>query len=668
MRKTNVMKTLSCSLSVLFLVIGLQLSAQYTTPGNNLSLSLDDLVSHSAGTVTHDGDTYFIHNTLTIAATDTLKITTPETVRTAANIRIEVAGTVLSDPASGKVLFSAMDTTSAAQNFRGFRFEDSNGNVFRNTDVTHGGGLQLISSEALFEYCTFRKNGSSNVSAAITYSSCDPIIRYCYFIENERSAIGSGANVLGSPQIMHSTFLHNTTDNSNRPQINLGPGGADTLYIVGNYIEGINDNAGGIGISNLVGAGSTKAAIRNNYIVNNRYGYAQIGSNISSVITDNVLKDNNIQNQPMLGGSGLNFQAAGSGNTAKIRRNLISGNLWGITVIDQAQPDMGSGFDTGKNVFFDNGNSGQVYALYNNTALTLNAMGNYWGTNDVAQAEEYIFHQPDDPSLGLVLYEPIMQLHPVIEGFAFLAEDNPALDEDVYGTINHADNSIELILPAGTVLDQLFPKIVTPLGVTVSPESGMPQDFNDPVDYSASVPHGEQQDWTVYVSLAGETFDLSFLISDVESGQPLEGVMVTLEGHGELFSDAGGQLVFEALSPGEYAWEASLDGYFPEEGLAELIDQDLLIEVEMEMTVGLQSKEAGGLYVYPNPAVDYVHIRHAGATITSWKIVDVHGKEMLKLNEDITRQRIDISNWPSGIYIIVYTLNNTQRQHKLLKP
>lgn len=662
------MKNLSLLVSMALLLFGLQLRSQYTTPGNNLSLSLEELVSSSGGTVTFADGTYFIHNTLTIAATDTLKITTPETIRTAANIRIEVSGTIVSDPTSGKVLFSAMDTTSATQNFRGFRFEDSNGNVFRNTDITHGGGLQLISSQASFAYCSFRRNGSSNVSAAITYSSCSPVIQHCHFIENERSAIGSGANVLGSPHIMYSTFVHNTMDNSNRPQINLGPGGADTLYIVGNYIEGINDNAGGIGLSNLVGAGSTMAVIRDNYIVNNRYGYAQIGSSISAVIADNIIKDNNIQNQPMLGGSGLNFQAAGSGNTAVVRRNLISGNLWGVTVIDQAQPDFGSGFDTGKNVFFDNGNSGEVYALYNNTALSLNAMGNYWGTNDPTQAEDYIFHQPDDPSLGLVLYEPIMQLFPVIQSFAFLAEDNPALEEDVYGAINQTDHLVEVVLPAGTLPDLLFPSIETPLGVTLNPESGLPQDFSEPVVYNATVPHGDEQVWTVYVSIDEETFDLAFLISDKDNGQPLEGVAVHLEGIGELYSDVSGQVVFEALNPGDYAWEVSLDGYFPEEGLVELIDQDLLIEVEMEMTVGLQTKEAADLHVYPNPAVDHVHIADSAGDAVSWKILDVHGKEMLRNSVDSPVRRIDVSHWPSGTYVIILKDDNIRRQYKLIKP
>jgi hypothetical protein len=641
--------------------------SQYTTPGNNLSLSLNDLVNSSGGTVSFANGTYFINNTLTISATDTLKITTAETIRTATAVRIEVAGTIISNPLTGKVLFSAVDTTSAAQNFKGFRFEDSNANLFRNTDITHGGGLQLISSEAMFEYCTFRKNGPSNVSAAITYSGCNPVIKYCHFIQNERSAIGSGANVLGSPQIMYNSFVHNTTDNSNRPQINLGPGGADTLYIVGNYVEGLHDNAGGIGISNLVGAGNTKAVIRDNFIVNNRYGYAQIGNNISAVITDNILQDNNIQNQPMIGGSGLNFQAAGTGNTAIIRRNIISGNLWGVTIIDQAQPNFGTGLDQGRNVFFDNGNSGQTYALYNNTALTINAIGNYWGTNEAAMAETFIFHQPDDPSLGLVNYQPIWQLFPRINSFAFLAADNPQLSEDVYGTINLPESTVEVLLPAETNPESLVPTIGTSLGVNINPASGLPQDFSQPVVYSLGVPHGDQQNWTVNATVEPETFAVSFLLTSLDTGLPLEGVLVVVDQVGELLTNADGMAVFEHVAAGTYSWEASLEGYYPENGSFDLVDQDIELSAALEIVVGLLVDEVTSWSIHPNPASNYFSLKLPEHLAVTLQVVGMDGSIFLEETAVSNGQIIRVADWPSGSYLLILNIDGKLEQMKFLK-
>jgi hypothetical protein len=35
------------------------------------------------------------------------------------------------------------------------------------------------------------------------------------------------------------------------------------------------------------------------------------------------------------------------------------------------------------------------------------AQNNYWGTDDPSEVEDHIFHQPDDPSRGLVDYLPL---------------------------------------------------------------------------------------------------------------------------------------------------------------------------------------------------------------------------------------------------------------------
>jgi len=167
-------------LSFVVIMAGLSYTAQaqYITPGNSLSLSLDDLVSSSDGVVTGADGIYQVNGALTISATDTLRINQEALIRVASGIRLEFEGTLISDPIEGKVHFTAIDTTNSAANFKGFRFSDSPANLMRNTIVSYGGGLQLISSEAIFEYCTFRHNGSSNVSAVITYSSCSPVIRY----------------------------------------------------------------------------------------------------------------------------------------------------------------------------------------------------------------------------------------------------------------------------------------------------------------------------------------------------------------------------------------------------------------------------------------------------------------------------------------------------------
>jgi parallel beta-helix repeat protein len=220
----------------------------------------------------------------------------------------------------------------------------------------------------------------------------------------------SAANSGSSPTVTGNIVYHNNTANENMPQLNFGTTSESAeLQIIDNVIEGFYDNVGGIAVSTLAG-GSVLCKIQGNIISNSRYGIAVYGNNISSEIRDNIISDNNIQNDPMLGGSGINFWGDTT-NISLVTGNEISGNLWGVTIQNKARPNLGQlGEDTvniGNNLIYDNGNEGIIYALYNNTPEDIFAENNYWGTFDLDTVEIYIFHQPDDQSLGFVDYLPI---------------------------------------------------------------------------------------------------------------------------------------------------------------------------------------------------------------------------------------------------------------------
>lgn len=653
--------------TLIFLVLALSLNthAQYVTPGNGSDYSLDDLVDQSGGVVSVTNGTYFINGDLTISATDTLKILDAAVVQIAAGIRPEFLGSFISNPQNGEVVITAIDTLAAGQEFKGLRFEDSPANYFANTRITHGGGLQFISSEVIFENCTFIHNSSSNTSNVINYSNCHPIIRYCRFVENARSAIGSGANVQGSPQIMYSDFIHNTTDNSNRPQINLGPGGNDTLYIVGNYVEGFNDNVGGISVNSLVGVGDTKAVISNNIIINNRYGYAQIGSNISSRVTDNIVLDNNIQNDPMLGGSGLNFYGSDASNKAIVRRNILAGNLWGITTQQIVDLNLGTAMNPGGNVFYDNENEGQTFAFYNNTPEDVSAIGNYWGTNDLAVAETYIFHQPDDAALGLVTYEPIKTLLPEFISFVLLAENNPQLEIDIIGQINLGEHTVTLDIPGGISLENLIPTYAVELGVTGNPESEVAQDFSSSVTYNLETPHGEAAAWTVIANQQAQTFNITFVVTD-EENIPIAGAEITLEGFDMQETNDSGITVFEALEPGTYAYEVIVEAYELVSGVVTLIDENHTEIVIMDIFIGLTETSGNKFRIYPNPAKDYLNLENLPKEISHIRILDLQGRIVFE-QQKLKTSSINITHLKEGEYILIVEGNRFIQKLKFLK-
>ena len=76
----------------------------------------------------------------------------------------------------------------------------------------------------------------------------------------------------------------------------------------------------------------------------------------------------------------------------------------GRTDVAEDAPD----YNPGGNTFKDNGNSGLLYDLYNNSANIVYAQNNTWNVSSQTQEqiEAVIYHKADDASLGEVIYWP----------------------------------------------------------------------------------------------------------------------------------------------------------------------------------------------------------------------------------------------------------------------
>ena len=246
---------------------------------------------------------------------------------------------------------------------------------------------------------------------------------------------------------MNCNFENNVTSNANQPQINLGPGSNDSIRIVGCTIDGGNNRVGGIAIADLMANGATKVLIQNNYIANGSFGYDQEGIHISSIIKGNQIVNNSYTDNPMINGSGINLYGIDENNKAIIHNNIITGNLWGVTVFSAGDANLGTEDDWGHNQIHDNGNGGVVYDLYNNSANDIMAVGNYWGTTDIQEIENHITHQNDDPSLGLVTFVPFLEDNNVSESNTtdFEVWPNPVSDGSFTLTLENAIPS-ELVI------------------------------------------------------------------------------------------------------------------------------------------------------------------------------------------------------------------------------
>ena len=407
------------------------LNAQWVSPGNGTSYTLPDLVNVTDGAVTQGPDGFLINTDLTISTNDVLVIDNQVSRIDAAAILLTINGSmVCTNTGSNRVKFYGLNET---EHFK-IRFENAVGCNIKKMYFSDGAGIKVIESEVTFDDVKFVYFTRDYCNAVIDVFNCDPVIKNCYFMLNQSAAISSPANGQASPQILNCDFDTNVTD-INSPQINLGPGGQDTIRIVGNEVYTIMAQwyVGGISVADLMGTGSTKVLLKDNIIREGRYGYNQQGQTISSVIEGNQFLNNFHEENPMNGGSGISIYGSSTNNKAILRNNVITGNLWGITAIYLHDIDLGTEDDWGNNEIHDNYNSGVIYDLYNNSACDITAVGNKWGTIHESDIEDHIVHQTDDPSLGLVTYIPFVGYDQITET---IDPKDPDLSEATLYTIN----------------------------------------------------------------------------------------------------------------------------------------------------------------------------------------------------------------------------------------
>ncbi len=400
----------------LFIALGLVASqgmqAQYTTPNTGQSYTLTDLAVLSGGVITATSDTSYLQTAdLTVAATDTLLIDEDLVWQVADSASISIAGTFIAAPPEQAFITAAI----ADLHHQGMRFEQGAAVNLQRMSIMDGGSIKCLTANLHLYRCTI-SNQVSNAStgAALELPSGKVYIDHVTFADNERAAISSAANGAAAPQITNCTFLHNGFGNTNRPQINLGPSGADTTLIRNNTVIGNTANTlvGGIAFSSLLG-NAGHVVIDSNLVQDNRYGITMTGSNITGRIADNTILDNNTQGNPAQGGSGINLNG-GATNVSMISGNQITGSLWGITLQGSVTTNLGdtatAAFNPGENSFSDNGNGGVIYALYNNTPNPVPAMNNCWDyvnpMTDPDSIAAVIFDVADDASLGEVTYVP----------------------------------------------------------------------------------------------------------------------------------------------------------------------------------------------------------------------------------------------------------------------
>ena len=431
---------------ILLSVVSTVVYSQFTSPGTGQTYNLASLSAAAPTVVVNNGTDYTMTANVIISAGDTLLMDEDTTLKIDGGILLTIAGTYNTTATSFTIT-----ATNPATVWKGMRLESTATATFKNTTLEYGGGIQSLTGNFLMDNCIVKyfKSGQSS-GAAINLSTGNPVIKNSQFIENDLPAVASAANSSVALEFINNYLFKNTKLNSNRPQINMGASGVGaTTKVLNNTIIGnrSNDKVGGISVSSLLGVENT-VLIDGNTVSDSRYGITVTGNNCSGTLSNNILTNNNVETNPINGGSGINLYGNG---TFKVEKNQIRGSLWGITLVNTTTADLGGGSlgSLGENIFKDNGNGGQIYSLYNNTPNEVSATNNCWREDELsddAMVEEVIFHQVDNSTLGLVNYKPYLCALPLAANENNMSKNNIYPNPSNGTFIFEAENSGNIIV------------------------------------------------------------------------------------------------------------------------------------------------------------------------------------------------------------------------------
>lgn len=407
----------STFLASLLIAAGFTASAAYQTAGDYSVYTFESLSQVDGSGVTKDGDDFVVASNIEIAATDTLRLLSGETVKLGNDVMITVYG--YADFAPTEVASITRNAESDVP--RGiYVFEADACGHFENVGFYFAGLRTFGNTQGItVRECLFVSTNTAMTSTgAISLGSTNAgnLIEDCVFIKTESGAIGGSANGYAGATVRNCTFYQCNTSNSNRPVINLTVGGDNEIIIENNNIYGGKFTmVGGIGVSNmLANSAANVAKITGNYVQDCRYGFTSIGP-MDVTLENNTFINNRYETNAMNGGSGMSLYDPYMQQKVRATGNYIEGSLWGVTVIGCGNVNFGKtddpeadDYNPGKNVFVNNGNGGVIYDLYNNSKNTVYAQGNTWNVTEQTAEEiaKVITDKSDIASLGEVIYDP----------------------------------------------------------------------------------------------------------------------------------------------------------------------------------------------------------------------------------------------------------------------
>ncbi len=148
-------------------------------------------------------------------------------------------------------------------------------------------------------------------------------------------------------------------------------------------------------------------------------------------------------------------------------------------------------------------------------------------------------------------------------------------------------------------------------------------------------------------------YKAEFEVKDMD-GNSLENAIITLGNN----TNAPNIYSFFQLEPGVYSYSVSLNGFISVQGDVEVTDQNVTVVVTMlSEAVSLQSIPYTSVRMFPNPASSTVSLI-VDSEIEEITITDISGRIVHKQQVGANSARIDISEFPAGLYLVHLATQN----------